>query len=58
MSCFSRHSRSGEVEPDQEEKQDDAELGDAQHGRGRTVDQAEPLRADQRAGEQVAEHGA
>ena len=46
-----------ELEPDQEEQQHDAEIGDVEH-LFRCVDEAEPLRPDQGAGDEIAEHRA
>ena len=46
-----------ELESDQEEQKHDAEIGDVQHLLGR-VDQPEPVRPDQRAGDEIAEHRA
>ena len=45
------------LQPDQEQQQHDAELGDVQHLL-RRVDQAEAVGADQRAGDEIAEHRA
>ena len=46
-----------ELQADDEQHEDDAELGEVQDGLD-VAHQAEPERADQAAGEQVAEHGA
>jgi hypothetical protein len=43
-----------QLQPDEEEEQHDAELGDVEHIL-RAVDQAQDLRAGDRAGDQIAE---
>ncbi len=46
-----------EFEPDEKEQQDDADFGNGQL-RFRAADETQPLRADQRAGDEIAQHRA
>ena len=58
MSLRSRHSRLGlKLEPDDEQQQRDAELGDARQRLG-IVDQAEHMRPDQRPADDIAQRRA